>query len=282
MDACLNCGSPLHGSFCSACGQRAVPQNPTVSELAGDAWQELSGYDGRIAATIRGVFRPGYLTREYVAGRRARYLSPIRLYLIVSVMYFVVAAAAPANVSTRSGEVQMPGGVKIGFTRTSQGMDLSDEDRKEMLASAERAPALIRPLLVSIANDPLAFRARVLTIMPRVFFALLPVFAAIVALFYRGRRFPTTLVFAAHLHAFAFTVFTLSEASKMTGSIPVAVAAGTIVAVGFAVYALVAARTVFGGGWAITIVKAVGIGAVYVLASLPAFAVILIWATLSS
>jgi hypothetical protein len=275
----LNCGAALHGSFCSACGQRAVPVNPTVSELAGDAWHELSGYDGRIAATIRGLFRPGFLTREYIAGRRARYLSPVRLYLIVSVMYFVVAAAAPANVSTRPSELNMPGGVKIGFSRTDKGMDLTDEERKELLASAQRAPALLKPLIVSIASDPIAFRNRVLTIMPRVFFALLPVFAAIVALFYRGRRFPTTLVFAAHLHAFAFTAFTLSEASKMTRSIPVAVAVSVIVTLSFAVYALVAARTVFGGGWAITILKAVGIGAVYLLASLPAFVIIIIWAT---
>jgi len=280
MNDCLNCGAALHGSFCSSCGQRAVPPNPTVSELAGDAWHELSGYDGRIAATVRGLVRPGFLTREYIAGRRARYLSPVRLYLIVSVLYFVVAAAAPANFSSRSSQLDMPGGVKIGFTRTSNGMALTDEERAKLLASAERAPGLLRPLLVTIARDPQAFRARVLTIMPRVFFALLPVFAAIVALFYRGRRFPTTLVFAAHLHAFAFTVFALSEAVKMTKSIPVAVAASTIMTVIFAAYALIAARRVFGGGWLMTIVKAAGIGAVYLLASLPAFAIILIWATL--
>ena len=280
MNACLNCGSPLHGSFCSACGQRAVPENPTVSELAGDAWQELSGYDGRIAATIRGLFRPGYLTREYIAGRRARYLSPIRLYLIVSVLYFVVAAATP-NLPTRSGEINMPGGVRIGVMRSNNGPDLSEEDRKEMLASAERAPALIRTFLVSVASDPVGFRTRVITIMPRVFFALLPVFAAIVALFYRGRRFPTALVFAAHLHAFAFTAFTLSEAAKMLGSIPVAVAGSVIVTIWFAGYALLAARAVFGGGWTITILKAVGIGLVYLIASIPAFILIFAWAVLT-
>jgi hypothetical protein len=60
-----------------------------------------------------------------------------------------------------------------------------------------------------------------------------------------------------------------------------AAAVGTVVALGFAASALVAARTVFGGGWAITIVKAVGVGVVYMLASLPVFAVILVWATLA-
>jgi hypothetical protein len=278
-NACLNCGASLHGPFCSACGQRAVPRDPSVSELAGDAWQELSGYDGRVAATVRGLFRPGFLTHEYMAGRRARYLSPVRLYLIVSVIYFVVAAAAP-NLTTRPGELNMPGGVRIGVASSNNVLEMSDEDRKTLLASAERAPSLVRPLMVAVAKDPAGLRARVLTIMPRVFFALLPVFAAIVAVFYRGRRFPTALVFATHLHAFAFTVFALSEASKLTRSIPVAVAVSTVVTIGFAAYALVAARRVFGGGWLITIVKAVGVGAVYLVASLPAFALIFVWAVL--
>jgi hypothetical protein len=83
-DRCLNCGTPLSGPFCSSCGQRAVPQNPTVAELTNDAWQELSGYDGRIMATVRGLLRPGQLTSTYLAGRRAHFLPPLRIYLIVS------------------------------------------------------------------------------------------------------------------------------------------------------------------------------------------------------
>jgi hypothetical protein len=259
-----------------------VPPDPSVTELAGDAWQELSGYDGRIAATVRGLMRPGYLTREYVAGRRARYLSPVRLYLIVSVMYFLAASAAPQSMSSRSGQVAAPGGIQIGVTGAVNDRDLTAEERAAMLKHVDESSPLLRPLLRSIATDPAAFRARVLTIMPRVFFALLPVFALIVALFYRGRPFPTALVFAAHLHAFAFIVFTLSEASKLTGSLNFAVTVSSVATIVFAIYALKALRAVFGGSWGITVAKALGIGAVYSIASLPAFAVILAWASLSS
>ena len=73
MTLCLNCGDELRGHFCAACGQRSVPANPTVAEFAGDVWQELSGYDGRIAATFRNLLRPGRLTVDYLQGRRARY-----------------------------------------------------------------------------------------------------------------------------------------------------------------------------------------------------------------
>lgn len=279
-DRCLNCGAELHGPFCAACGQRFVPANPTVSELAGDAWHELSGYDGRIASTIRGLLHPGRLTVEYLSGRRAMYLPPVRVYLIVSVLYFLVAAGAP-NLETRSaGGVIGPGGVKVTLG-TKDNPILSEQDRAELLKELDSAPWYVRPLLRAVAEDPEAFRARLFSIMPRVFFGMLPVFAAIVALFYRGRTFPTSLVFAVHIHAFSFVLFTLSEASKYSHMTSVAVPVGIAAAIGFAVYVLMALRAVFGGSWPATVVKAVGMGVVYLIASMPAFLIILYWASLT-
>ena len=52
--ACLNCGATLNGPFCAACGQRVVPPHPTAKELVGDAYDELVGWDGKFARTIRG------------------------------------------------------------------------------------------------------------------------------------------------------------------------------------------------------------------------------------
>lgn len=278
-DRCLNCGAECHGPFCAACGQRFVPPNPTVAELTADAWHELSGYDGRIASTLRGLLHPGKLTRDYLSGQRARYLPPVRVYLIVSVLYFVVAASAP-NLGTRSAEFTVTGPNDVSIDLIGGG-GLSASDRAAILAEMETAPRFVQPLLKSVVEDPAGFRARVMTIMPRVFFALLPVFAAIVSVFYRGRNFPTALVFAVHVHAFAFVLFTVSEASKFTGLVWFAVGVGVVAITGFATYTLLAFRAVFGGSWPMTIVKAVGIGVVYLFASVPAFVVILIWASLS-
>ena len=277
---CLNCGATLQGAFCSSCGQRSVPADPTVSELAGDAWQELSGYDGRVAVTFRGLLRPGCLTVDYLNGRRARYLSPVRLYLIASVVYFVVAAAAPADPSRSPAEIRGPGRLRIGVWDDSRNPQLTEEDRARLKAEIAETVWPLRVFLEAIDRDPAAFRANLFTVMPRVFFALLPVFAAIVWWFYRRRRFPTALVFAVHVHAFAFLAFAISEASKFTQSEPVTGAVGLVVTVFFVAYVLRALRAVFDGGWGITLAKAAGIGFVYVLASIPAFFVILIWASL--
>jgi hypothetical protein len=257
--------------FCAACGQRAVPPNPTVRELAGDAWQEMTGYDGRIMATIRGLLRPGFLTREYIAGRRAHYLPPLRIYLIVSVVYFLIAASAP-----NLGGDDATGGLRISVDDTAQ---MTDEERALMRAEIDEAIWFLRPMMTAMLDDPAGYRARAFTVLPRVFFALLPVFAAIVALFYRRRNFPLALVFAVHLHAFAFIAFTVSEALKFTGSLQLAESVGAVLGLGFTVYALLAFRRVFGGGWPMTIVKAAAIGFVYVIAALPAFVIVLFWAS---
>ena len=280
-DRCLNCGAECHGPFCAACGQRFVPANPTVAELTSEAWHELSGYDGRIASTIQGLWHPGFLTREYLDGRRKRYLPPLRVYLIVSVVYFLVAASAPPGTRARSAdEITGPGGIRIGVTGGNSAT-LSAEDRAELVKQLDRAPWFVRPMLRSVAEDPDGFRARMFSIMPRVFFALLPVFAAIVSLFYRGRTFPVSLVFAVHLHAFAFVLFTLSEASKFARIGALEITVGVVAAIVFTVYALQAFRVVYGGGWPATAAKALGIGFVYLLASVPAFLIILYWASLT-
>jgi len=280
---CLNCGADLTGAFCGACGQRSVPANPTVMELAGDAWQELSGYDGRIAETFRSLLRPGRLTVDYIAGRRARYLPPVRLYLTVSLFYFLLAAAAP-QVSTQSaGTITGPAGMKIGITETSPNSSnvLTAEDRAAILKDLETAPWFVRPMLKSVVEDPDAFRARLFTIMPRVFFAMLPVFAGIVALFYRGRRFPTALVYAVHVHAFAFLIFAVGEAAKFSRSAIVAGLFALAATIVFTVYVPRSLKAVFGGSWTETNLKATAIGFVYALASVPAFLIILAWAALT-
>jgi len=96
LDSCLNCGAPLTGHFCAHCGQKAEATNPTVREFGHELLHEIAHVDGKIVqSTIRLLTRPGVLTREHFEGRRARYVSPIRLYLVFSVLFFAVTAISP-------------------------------------------------------------------------------------------------------------------------------------------------------------------------------------------
>ena len=286
--SCLNCGTPLTGPFCAGCGQRDIPPYPSVRELAVDAFWELSGWDGRFATTVRAlVRRPGLLTREFLEGRRARYISPLRLYLMASLAYFVLAAATP-DVRLESGKTvffglrvtpttpppaqsraQRVGDAAAGALDAQR--PLTDEQRAAILEEIASAPPLIQPFLRRSVEDPAGFKSGVLAAVPRMLFVLLPVFAAIVALFYRGRKYPEHLYFAIHLHAFVFLVLAISQLMRFTRLAPLAIAAGLLATISIPVYATLAFRNAYGESIAQTIAKEAGIGIIYAVIGATAF-----------
>jgi len=88
---CLNCNAQLYGRFCSVCGQENIEPHETFWQLLSHFVYDLFHYDGKAVSTIKTLlFRPGLLTHEYVRGRRASYLHPIRLYIFISAMFFLL------------------------------------------------------------------------------------------------------------------------------------------------------------------------------------------------
>jgi hypothetical protein len=281
---CLNCGTGLHGAFCSSCGQRAIAPYPTVREMVGDTWAELSGYDGRFARTfILLLRRPGALTLEFLAGRRVRFIAPLRLYLVASLVYFLLAAAIPNVQQPRTAK--LPGSkVTIDLTDPDRdGLDaLTPEQQKEILGNIERAPSLLRPILRAILTKPAEFRRGFLEIMARVLFVLVPVFAAIVALFYRRRPFSQHVVFALHLHATIFLSLTAAQLGHLSGRQIIVDILGALATVWIAAYALRAFRRVYQEGWPWIVAKGFGIACVYLAAGIVGLVIGVAWAALSA
>lgn len=95
---CLNCGTELRGQYCGSCGQRARGRLISLWELLQDAFGDLFEIDSRLWRTVVPLLvRPGRLTRDYLEGRRARYMPPFRMYLVLSVIFFVVAFFNPED-----------------------------------------------------------------------------------------------------------------------------------------------------------------------------------------
>src|SRR5690349_2306919 len=89
---CENCGKPLTGEFCAACGQRHEPHVHTLGHFASEAFETVTHADSRLWRTLGYLLvKPGFLTREFFNGKRARYLPPFRLYIVISLLFFVVA-----------------------------------------------------------------------------------------------------------------------------------------------------------------------------------------------
>ncbi len=117
--SCLNCGAPLAGQYCAQCGQRATSRFISLWGLLRDAFGDLFELDSRLWRTVTPLLiRPGLLTKEYLQGRRARYMPPFRMYLVLSLVFFIVAFIDPQDKlavfyepATETAEVLSPPGI---------------------------------------------------------------------------------------------------------------------------------------------------------------------------
>ncbi|MBI1235931.1 MAG: DUF3667 domain-containing protein [Alphaproteobacteria bacterium] len=92
-ETCANCGTSLTGEYCPQCGQSRAELKRPVIGLFTEALDGVFTWDGRLLSTFRQLFsRPGRVAREFVDGRRRSYTPPIRLYLIVSLVFFAAMA----------------------------------------------------------------------------------------------------------------------------------------------------------------------------------------------
>jgi hypothetical protein len=220
---CANCGAVLHGPFCSACGQAVKPLDPPVRHFAKEFSQELLDVDGRVPRSFRRLFlSPGFLTREYLAGRRVPWLTPLRMYLLASVAMFGVLAMVGDR-----------GGVELKFAGDSR--EVTDRVRTFGFASEAEMRA--------------AIDAARYAWMPRVMFLLVPFFAWLVAIVRRraGRRFPAHFVFALEVHAAAFGVLALMKGLMYLSPPPLARALDVLADVYVIGYIFLALRTAYGG-----------------------------------
>jgi hypothetical protein len=263
-----------------------------------DAVEEFSGWDGRLLATVRALLlRPGLLTLQFLEGRRVRYISPLRLYLSASVIYFLLNAAAP-NITLNNGRSMSGLNVEVSTGTASstapqrvataandalgRGKPLTEEERRNALKDVERAPVLMRPFLRRVVSDPGGFKHGLTETLPKALFVLLPVFAGIVALFYRHRKYPEHLYFAIHLHAFIFVALCFTVIAKFPGWAPLAVVAGLAAVVWIPVYATRAFRQVYGGSLASTLIKEAGIAVIYAVVSVAALILTLYWVSIAA
>jgi hypothetical protein len=244
---CANCHATLGGAFCQACGQKAVGPDVSLHDFFHEAFHEFLHVDGKIVQTLRLLLtKPGMLTKEFLDGRRVRYISPLRVYLTCSVVFFALAAFVPDSRLTF---------VTVTY-KASPGdpqLDPAEVLRYEREASLRAGRAVVHDL-------------------PRVMFALMPVFALGTWVLYRkARRFYAAhLYYSIHFHAFAFLAFTLEVSLILLVGRYVSLAGRNARGLAFlgptaiAVYHFVGLRRVFGGSFLATLWKSILLWAVYV------------------
>ena len=88
---CLNCGATVIGRYCHVCGQENIVPRESFGGLVLHFFYDITHFDGKFFQSLRDLLiKPGFLSREYINGRRASHLNPVRMYVFTSAIFFLV------------------------------------------------------------------------------------------------------------------------------------------------------------------------------------------------
>jgi hypothetical protein len=142
---CLNCGTPVHANYCAHCGQDTANHMPSAAEFLHEFVGHYVALENKLLKTLSLLlFKPGRLTRDYLEGKRARYVLPLRLYLTLSVIFFAMFKwqAHHVNVGDHTA--------KPGVTVQQQKLDEKNLDQaKADLAEAKKEVGAVGGVAVS-------------------------------------------------------------------------------------------------------------------------------------
>jgi hypothetical protein len=214
---CLDCGALSTGAFCGSCGQRREAPLLPLRQIVAEAVGDLTNIDGKSIRTLATLFRhPGRVTRDYIAGRRTRYVAPFRLFLVASAVYFSVILLTGST----------------SFLIFGANLTVNGE------------PAGPGPF------------ADFIRLAPRLMFLLLPVFAIFLKVMYAGsgRLYAEHVVLSLHYYSIVFLVFavtTITESIALAASAAFPQAAVSLLQIGtlecVMMYLAITLRRVFGG-----------------------------------
>jgi hypothetical protein len=147
--ACENCNAPLQGPFCHSCGQTAHSPVRSFAHALEEVFESFWHLDGRIFRTVRRLLSPGALAGDYLAGRRAPYVAPMRLFVVLCVLTFFVGKVVDFGNGAGMPPVQVNGaGLSGDF---SQAGSVAEVERirnaavAEMKQAREGLPAVAAP-----------------------------------------------------------------------------------------------------------------------------------------
>src|SRR6516225_5050174 len=144
---CENCGAQLQGHWCAQCGQAAVDYRRSFRYVVADLLDEFLNWDSKFFTTIALlIVKPWRLTNEFLAGKRVRYVNPLRLYLLASILFFFAVNYGARGIHSDTSKL----GAK---DRAELESDLKNTDLPP--EAREKLEALLRESSPSPAPSPL-------------------------------------------------------------------------------------------------------------------------------
>ncbi|QYF95623.1 DUF3667 domain-containing protein [Massilia sp. PAMC28688] len=212
---CHNCGAAVQYHYCSLCGQETRLHVASAGEFVHEFIGHYVALEGKLWETLRFLMlRPGFLSAEYIGGRRKRYIEPLRVYLTLSLLFFAVLKLGGPPVVDVAGDpgAAAPRAAQVAPRGTAV---TSPEEQAMRSAAAIASPALENKvnafLQLSSAEKNRALQGAFFKYVPYAMFLLMPLFALYLKLLYlgSGRHYGEHFLFALHSNAFAFGMFSV-------------------------------------------------------------------------
>jgi len=193
---CLSCGAPLHGRYCSHCGEKVIDkQEYQLIQFLRHVFHAFTNFDANfVKSFVLIVRKPGFLTKEYVIGRRKPYLKPVQMFLIANFIYFFLQPYTGVNGFNTPLNTQMNRLTYSTLVKKIVNNRLSQDDR-------------------SIEEYSKKFNEKSEIYAKSLIFVMIPIFAFLMYLlnFQAKRYFVEHLIFSIHFFVFYlfyfFTIF---------------------------------------------------------------------------
>ncbi|WP_374660303.1 DUF3667 domain-containing protein [Inhella sp.] len=288
LSHCRNCGQRLNpwDKFCSQCGQDTLDHPPSLWEFVHEWLLHYVAAEGKLWKSLWALLaKPGFLTQEYLQGRKQRYVLPLRLLLTFGLLFFLslkllpspveveapaqptpeVAAAAASQAEARLAESSLPApaasaiaaGVRQSMRAGMQGQGwqqapvVMDAEDREKLPSALRVPLERLEKRFAENRDAawLQLKSTMLSLAPYAVLISLPFFAGLLKLLYPGTVYGAHFLMAMHLHAAWYLMLLLVVLLQGFSGLLFALWAWSNV------YPLLALKRVNGSGWPSTLAR---------------------------
>ena len=134
---CLNCKAAIYGRYCHVCGQENIEPKENFWHLVNHFVEDLTHFDGKFFVTLKDLlFKPGFLSVEYLKGKRASYLHPIRMYVFTSAIFFLIFFSfihLDDKGLVKVSKAKDPNKIHIGFDNKEDEDDKKDNELKDSI-----------------------------------------------------------------------------------------------------------------------------------------------------
>jgi len=220
---CRNCGREVHHNFCAHCGQHRADHNKGLGHFLKEFWGEFVQVDSKFLRTLYPLcLKPGFLTQEWVAGKRVRYITPLKMYLTISAICFLIVTYQYDQAMKAKDPKKRPDIIQINDSDDVSTIAKEAKKLKTAKTSSTKGDFNFDSFMddnVGFLTQPGTdgeakrkdFSEKFVGRLSTANFLLLPVFALLFKLLYirRSRFYVEHLVFALHYYSFFFLALSI-------------------------------------------------------------------------